>query len=290
MGKTAIEAKKRSDTLWMDPEKLVIVGLDTEEGPEHPLYDERIHLPVTEVFVDNIAEYGVIEPVIVRKNGDSLEVVDGRRRVRGAREANKRKGVEVSVPTMFRREPEQSGFLGVVISLNEQRVDDNALVKAKKAQRMLNAGKSEQDVARAFGVTRVAIGQWVKLLDLALKVQRAVEAGKIAASAAATLVDLTHEEQEKKLEEMIAAGATSVTEAKRQRQGRRSGRGDNGQRGQRPSVKTLRVLNEDETFIGDLSNDCRHFLQWLLGGGEAHAKKVKGLWKALTKEDANDAE
>jgi ParB family chromosome partitioning protein len=289
MGKSALDAK-RLNAFLMDPDELTVVGLDTDDGPEHPLYDERVHLPLDQGLVDNITSLGVLETVLVRKNGDRVEVVDGRRRVLHAREANKQnkfKGDDrISVPLTIRRETEQSGFLGVIISANRHRHDDNPLLSAKKAGRLINMGKTEDDAARYFGVSRVAIGQWLKLLDLAPKVQRAIEQGKIAASAAATLVDMTHAEQEAKLEELIAAGATSVQEAKRQQQARRGGKKNGESRGKRPSVKLLRQIGETEAFVGDLSSDARALLMWILGGGETQAKRVKGLWKLLNPDDA----
>src|SRR5512136_2177542 len=37
---------KTGDLFKFKPSELIIVGLDTEDGPEHPLYDDRIGLPV----------------------------------------------------------------------------------------------------------------------------------------------------------------------------------------------------------------------------------------------------
>jgi ParB-like chromosome segregation protein Spo0J len=44
--------------------------------------------PGWEQFVSSIREYGVIEPIVVRKTDDgAVKVVDGRRRVQASREA-----------------------------------------------------------------------------------------------------------------------------------------------------------------------------------------------------------
>ncbi|MDP1177692.1 ParB/Srx family N-terminal domain-containing protein, partial [Klebsiella pneumoniae] len=58
----------------------------------HPLYDERIHLPIREAMVLNIRDQGVLEPIIVVKDPETglTCVVDGRQRVRQTLEANKR--------------------------------------------------------------------------------------------------------------------------------------------------------------------------------------------------------
>ena len=69
MSKQALEGQ-RLNAFGMDPDKLTIIGLDTDDGPEHPLYDERVRLPLDESFVKNVKVYGVIEDVIVCKDAD----------------------------------------------------------------------------------------------------------------------------------------------------------------------------------------------------------------------------
>lgn len=45
MGKQALDAPRKQYWL-LNPENLVIIGLDTNDGPEHPLWDTRIKLPI----------------------------------------------------------------------------------------------------------------------------------------------------------------------------------------------------------------------------------------------------
>ncbi|HBZ8892853.1 TPA: hypothetical protein MNB12_005465, partial [Klebsiella pneumoniae] len=51
------------NVLNFEPENLHLVTDKT-----HPLYDERVHLPIEEGMVLNIAELGVLEPIIVWKD------------------------------------------------------------------------------------------------------------------------------------------------------------------------------------------------------------------------------
>lgn len=99
MAKQALEGK-RLNAFAMDASDLTIIGLDTKDGPEHPLYDERIFLPIDEAMVRNIRAFGVIEAINVRKNGPNVEVVDGRQRVRHARIASQR-NVEEGLPPIL---------------------------------------------------------------------------------------------------------------------------------------------------------------------------------------------
>ena len=286
MAKTALPGKKRLTAFAVDPNDLTIVGLDTEDTSKtnHELYDERIKLKLVDSEVLNIMHYGVLEPVLVRRNGPLIEVIDGRQRVRLAREANKRfaaKGEQtIDMPCLVRRDQE-GDVLGVMISTNENRRDDDAINRAKKAQRMLNYGKTEQEVAIAFSCSKQAVKNLLGVLELSPKVQKAVSVKEISFSAATQLRDLTHKDQEAKLAVMVATGATGVTEAKRQRAARKNGSSANA-RSKRVSIAKLRQLAEDREFTDGLSGDAQYLLDWIVGDN-ACAEHIPGLSKAMDK-------
>lgn len=90
MAKNSIDAygaSGKTNVLMFEPENLHIV---TDKA--HPLYDERIYLPLSEAMVLNIIDQGVLEPIIVWKDPETglSCVVDGRQRVRHTLEANGR--------------------------------------------------------------------------------------------------------------------------------------------------------------------------------------------------------
>ena len=63
-------ASGKTNVLTFEPENLHLVTDKT-----HPLYDERVHLPIDEGMVLNIKELGVLEPIIVWKDPDRKSVV-----------------------------------------------------------------------------------------------------------------------------------------------------------------------------------------------------------------------
>ena len=95
--------------LWsIDPNELCIIGgnvlseeehgpLDTADGPEHDLFDERVSEALTEEFVNSIDAHGVDTPILIVRvenpdTGDvTAVVIAGRKRVRAARVVNKRR-------------------------------------------------------------------------------------------------------------------------------------------------------------------------------------------------------
>jgi len=205
--------------------------------------------------------------------------------VRAAREANRRNAdegfEELRVPCIVKR-TKDADALGVMISTNENRQDDDAITRAAKGQRMIDYGKTEEDVAVAFGISKQALKNLLALLDLSSKVQKAVQARKLSATAAIELRDLTHAEQNEKLAEMLATGATGVVETRRQRKARQNGK-PTTPRGKGVGVKVLRKVAADEEFLDTLSPDAKDILLWILGD-EARVKRIKGLTAVLKEE------
>jgi len=193
-----IENVTRTNAYNFDPGDLVVV---TDKA--HPLYDPRASLPLNESMIKDIMFRGIIEPVIVSREGDKYMVVAGRQRVRCALEANKRlkeMGREPIKVVCVLRRGNESDLFGVSISENENRLDDTPLGRAAKCQRYLSLGRSEEEAAITFGVSITCIKQWLKMLECCPQVRKAVENNVISASAAAVLSDLPAEEQVKALE------------------------------------------------------------------------------------------
>ena len=128
MPKEAFNAKKRT-TFMFSPEDLVLVTDCT-----HPLYDARVELPVDDALVKSILRYGVIEPVVIAKEHDMPLVVDGRQRVKAAREAdrisNERGGTPILVQCVYRQGTERDLF-EVLVCANEHRHDVAFVVQAQ---------------------------------------------------------------------------------------------------------------------------------------------------------------
>jgi ParB family chromosome partitioning protein len=210
MGSSTAEAfgsVGRGDLLRFHPESLVLI-----KDKAHPLYDPRVDLPVDERLVLSIMQNGVIEPIIVRKAGDGengpiVEVVDGRQRVKAAIEANARLAVEgkeeILVPAV-RRRGEDADLFGVMASTFIRR-GEGAIEQAKKISRYLAMGRTEDDAAAAFGVSRTTIQGRVILLEAVKEVKAAVQSAAVPIEEAIRIARLPKEGQLEALREVIAA-------------------------------------------------------------------------------------
>jgi len=196
-GKQTVDAPT-TKLFLMDPDQLTIIGLDTpHKAGDHPLYDERIALPVNPESVQNVVFYGIKQAIIATQDGDKSVVVDGRQRVRWARAANdalRKRGAELlRVPVRFQR-GEAGDLLGVLVSCNENRQNDDLMVKIEKAARMLNMGKVEKEIAVAFCVQPQTVRNWMLIYGTIPEVKEAIRLGKLTPSVG---IRLGRESQEK---------------------------------------------------------------------------------------------
>ncbi len=238
----ALNAKGKRDAFMFDPDDLVLV---TNE--KSPLFDERVHLPVDENLVLNMmfapdgVPQGVLEPVSVVRNTETgkIEVVIGRQRVKAAREANKRlkkAGLEsIRVPGLIQRTTAHKA-LGMIISENELRQNDTPLGRAKKAQRYIDLGRDESEIAVLFGISKASVKNLLSLLDAPAAVRNAVESGKITASDGYKLSKLEPAEAKEKVAE-LQESAPRTPGKKRSRNARKAREIVDGSKPKKISVK-----------------------------------------------------
>lgn len=208
-GTQLIPDASRMPAFRVDPFKLTIVGLDTNDGPTHDLYDQRIHDPIADTFVESIIAYGIVQTVRVAVRDGVTYVVAGRQRVRGARRAieilrERGEVAEITVPCIGERMRDGMHLSQIAIVENEHRRDDGPMAKAAKAQTLLDRGLDIKRIAVVFGVETNTIRAWLRLSGVAPQVKRAVESGAVSATAAAKWADLPSADQVAALELAIA--------------------------------------------------------------------------------------
>ena len=218
--KQAYNAEGREELLTFYPENLVIVGLDNEAPEGHPLIDsERLKKAPPKELIANIKHFGVKVPITIRKNietGD-IEVVNGRRRVRALREANKEREKE-GLPklTVAARREMSKDKSGATLSMaigNEFAEGETVLSRARRASMLLSQGVPKDEVAMAFGVSTRAVDYWMQTLECTPAVQKAIENDEVSVDVARELSALEPAEQKARLEELKKAGLTHGTKA-----------------------------------------------------------------------------
>lgn len=166
-----------------------------------------------------------IEPIVIWKDKEAgtVYVVDGRQRVKHAREANRRLE-ELGKPPLMIPAVVRIGSVHrakeAAISANEIHIPDTPLGQAKKMASMLELSYDESDIALFFGCSAQAVRATLALLDCTQAVQAAVESGHVNVTQARQLATLEPEQQREKVKELVHAtsGVSGHERVRRQRE------------------------------------------------------------------------
>lgn len=143
-----------------------------------------------EELARSIKTHGVIQPIVVRKQGSHYEVVAGERRWRAARIA----GLS-EVPCIVRELTDEQNMLVAIIE-NVQREDLNPIEEARGIRAMIEDYELTQDeVAKAVSKSRPYITNALRMLKLPDAVLDMVSAGKLSAGHARAILSAKEEEQ-----------------------------------------------------------------------------------------------
>jgi ParB family chromosome partitioning protein len=142
-------------------------------------------------LVESIKEFGVIQPLVVSKNGDDFELIAGERRLRAAKAA----GLN-DVPVIIRDAGEQEK-LEVALIENIQRENLNPIDLANGYQRLINEfNLTQEEVSKRVGKARSSVTNTLRLLRLPEEIQLALMEGKILEGHAKYLTGLDSEEKQ----------------------------------------------------------------------------------------------
>ena len=138
-----------------------------------------------EELAESIKKHGVIQPVLVRKDGKSYELVAGERRFRAAKLAKLKK-----IPVVVSNISDVQS-LEIAILENIQREDLNPLEVAKGYQRLKNEfGYTQETVAKSVGKPRSSVANSLRLLTLSPKIQDEIDKGVISEGHAKVLLSV----------------------------------------------------------------------------------------------------
>jgi ParB family transcriptional regulator, chromosome partitioning protein len=265
MSKNSIDAygaEGKTNLLSFDPDKLKLV-----EDSSHALYDPRVHDPVDASLVASIKMKGVITPIIIWKDPETGDVcvVEGRGRVKAAREANRqlREAGEVpkEVPAVIGKGNAKS-VMALMVLANEGRKEPTPLGRGEMALRLIDAGYSEDQVAVILCCGKAVLDNYLALAGSTEALKTAVRDGKVNATLAYTLAAKKPDEQRAALAKLLEVAASAKGQNRSKQMNAAAGK------------KTLRGRREIEQFRHDTLPTldatsqavAEAVLAWVLGG------------------------
>ena len=164
-------------------EPLMVKTRDIDPNKSQPRknFDEE----ALKELADSIRQYGIVQPIVVRKNGKRFEIIAGERRWRAAKLAAV-KEVPVIVKEYSEREMAE-----IAIIENIQREDLNPVEEAMAYKKLLEEfGLKQEEMAQRLGKNRASIANSLRLLKLDEEVLKMLEAGDITSGHAKVILSL----------------------------------------------------------------------------------------------------
>ncbi|HEY2847616.1 MAG TPA: ParB/RepB/Spo0J family partition protein [Pyrinomonadaceae bacterium] len=168
-----------------DDKTIAAIPATTESSAEIDidLIDPNPEQPRTRFADENLDELaasiranGVVQPIVLRRNGDRYEIVAGERRWRASQRAELRR-----IPAVV-REVSDEKMLELALVENIQRQELNPIEEAIAYQRLIESlGLTQEAVAERVGKSRNIIATSMRLLKLPGEIQRELEEGLLSA-------------------------------------------------------------------------------------------------------------
>ncbi len=185
-----------------------IIQIPIDEIRSNP-YQPRYHFDQTalEELAQSIQEYGVLEPIIVKKSIKGYELVAGERRTKASKIAGKE-----TIPAIVKDFSDQE-MMDIALLENIQREDLTPVEIAEGFKNYLERTSITQDeLAKKFGKSRSYITNLLGLLNLPKSVRDLINNGKLSMSHARVLSKLEDESLVFSLSDKIIAEDISVRE------------------------------------------------------------------------------
>ena len=182
---------------------LGIEELQPDRGQPRRYFDELHILELAE----SIRAKGVLQPLLVRREGEGYAIVAGERRWRAAQRAGLRE-----LPCILRDVSEPEAFELALIE-NIQREDLNAIEEAEAYQRLIEYhGLTQEELAQRVGKDRSTVANALRLLRLPEPIKLAMSAGALSMGHARALLALGDETDLRRAAEKVMNEALSVRE------------------------------------------------------------------------------
>ena len=161
-------------------------------------------------LADSIKEYGIVQPVILKKSIKGYELIAGERRCKAAKIAGLKQ-----VPAIIKDFTDEE-MMEIALIENIQREDLNPIDEAKSIDSILKLrGMTQEEFAKKFGKSRSYITNLLGILRLPDSVKKLVENGSLSMSHARVLSKIEDEEKILVLAERIIKENLNVREVEK---------------------------------------------------------------------------
>ncbi|HAR5486957.1 TPA: ParB/RepB/Spo0J family partition protein [Staphylococcus aureus] len=176
---------------------------DIKPNPYQPrkTFDEN-HL---NDLADSIKQYGILQPIVLRKTVQGYYIVVGERRFRASKIAG------LKYVSAIIKDLTDEDMMELAVIENLQREDLNAIEEAESYQRLMTDLKiTQQEVAKRLSKSRPYIANMLRLLHLSKKIADMVKDGRLTSAHGRTLLAIKDEQQMLRLAKRVVKEKWSV--------------------------------------------------------------------------------
>jgi len=160
-----------------------------------------------EELTQSIKEKGVIQPVLVRRNGDYYELIAGERRFRAANALNLKE-----IPAII-KDVEDRDALEIALIENIQRQSLNPIEEAHAYQFLIDKFQvTHEKISEVLGKARVTVTNTLRLLKLPLEIQDEIKKNRISFAHGRALLEIDDLSQQRRLVQEVISKELSVRE------------------------------------------------------------------------------
>lgn len=155
---------------------------------------------------ESLRTQGVLQPIVVKKEGNEFILIAGERRYRAARLA----GLD-EIPAVILEGKDESEMLQMALVENMQREDLNPLELAEAFRQLMDeAGLTQNQLASQVGKSRAAVANILRLLTLPEKIKGMLRDGLLSEGHARAILALETDLAQMRLAERIINEKLSV--------------------------------------------------------------------------------
>lgn len=156
-------------------------------------------------LADSIKQYGILQPIVLRKTVQGYYIVVGERRFRASKIAG------LKYVSAIIKDLTDEDMMELAVIENLQREDLNAIEEAESYQRLMTDLKiTQQEVAKRLSKSRPYIANMLRLLHLPKKIADMVKDGRLTSAHGRTLLAIKDEQQMLRLAKRVVKEKWSV--------------------------------------------------------------------------------
>jgi ParB family chromosome partitioning protein len=203
-------------------------GLNALFNPTSPLENDLLELGIEQIqpnqsqprrifneekleeLAASIRANGLIQPIIVRRDGESFQIIAGERRWRAAQRAG------LTKVSCVIKDVKDNDVLALSLIENIQREELNPIEEATAYKNLIEQlNVTQEEIAQRVGKDRSSITNFMRLLKLPAEIQQMVEEGLLSMGHARALLALDAAEKQIDLAKRVSSEGLSVRETER---------------------------------------------------------------------------